>query len=192
MGHGEKTVRRLDGYTVGYALCGSFCTHGKSVEALSRIAAAGAQIVPIVSETVYMTDTRFGTAADLCARLAALCGRDVIHTIREAEPIGPESSLDLLIIAPCTGNTLAKLAHGITDTSVTMAAKAQLRADRPVLLAVSSNDALSANRANLAVMKRRPHVTLLKTFCDDPVKKPYSLVPRFDLLPRAAADLLLG
>ena len=110
---------------IGYAICGSFCTHARATDTLRTIRARGHEILPIVSEIVYETDTRFGTADDLISELESICGRKVIHTIAAAEPLGPKTPLELLIIAPCTGNTLAKMANGITDTSVTMAASSQ-------------------------------------------------------------------
>ncbi|MBQ3065822.1 MAG: dipicolinate synthase subunit B [Clostridia bacterium] len=175
---------------IGYAMCGSFCTHKKSMAALRALCSDGYDIQPIVSETVFSTDTRFGQAAALIAEMETLCGRPVIHTIAGAEPLGPISPLELLIIAPCTGNTLAKMANGITDTAVTMAAKAQLRADRPVLLGLCTNDALSANLQNIARMHTRRHVSFLPMSLDDPIKKPYSLVCDFDALPARIPSLI--
>ena len=135
---------------LGYALCGSFCTHAQSLKQLKNLIAAGYEVQPIVSETVFCTDTRFGSAQNLQRDLEELCGRPIIHTIPDAEPLGPKISLDALVVAPCTGNTLAKMANGITDTAVCMAAKAHLRCDRPMVLALASNDALSANLKNIA------------------------------------------
>ena len=175
---------------IGYALCGSFCTHARALDTLRTIRARGHEILPIVSEIVYETDTRFGTADDLISELESICGRKVIHTIAAAEPLGPRSPLDLLIIAPCTGNTLAKMANGITDTSVTMAAKAQLRADRPVLLGLASNDALSANLQNIAALHTRRHITFAPMAMDDKITKPYSLVCDFSAIPDLAESIL--
>ena len=175
---------------IGYALCGSFCTHAKSLAALEALIRAGYDVQPITSEHVFETDTRFGTARALIDRLEALCGRSVIHTIVGAEPLGPVCPLDLLVIAPCTGNTLAKLARGITDTAVTMAAKAQLRADRPVLIGLATNDALSSNLQNLALLSARRQISFLPLEADDPQKKPYSLVCRFDVMPEYVGRLL--
>lgn len=175
---------------IGYALCGSYCTHKKSLAALEVLISVGYDVQPIVSEHVFETDTRFGTARALVERLETLCQKPVIHTIAGAEPLGPVCPLDLLVIAPCTGNTLAKLARGITDTAVTMAAKAQLRADRPVLIGLATNDALSANLQNIAILSARKHVTFLPLEQDDPDKKPYSLVCRFDAIPEQVKKLL--
>ena len=175
---------------IGYALCGSFCTHARTLDTLRTIRDRGHEILPIVSEIVYETDTRFGTADDLIAELESICGRKVIHTIAAAEPLGPKTPLELLIIAPCTGNTLAKMANGITDTSVTMAAKAQLRADRPVLLGLASNDALSANLQNIAALHTRRHITFAPMAMDDKIAKPYSLVCDFSAIPDLAESIL--
>lgn len=175
---------------IGYALCGSFCTHARAVDTLRNLRARGHEILPIVSEIVYETDTRFGTADDLISELESICGRKTVHTIAAAEPLGPKTPLDLLIIAPCTGNTLAKMANGITDTAVTMAAKAQLRADRPILLGLASNDALSANLQNIAALHTRRHITFAPMAMDDKIGKPYSLVCDFGAIPELAESIL--
>ena len=167
---------------LGYALCGSFCTHAESLKQLKNLIAAGYEVQPIVSETVYTTDTRFGTAKSLKEELEHICNRYIIHTIPDAEPLGPKISLDALIVSPCTGNTLAKMANGITDTAVCMAAKAHLRCDRPMILALASNDALSANLKNIATMLSRKCVYFVPMHQDDPEKKPHSLVADFSLL----------
>ncbi|MBO5006972.1 MAG: dipicolinate synthase subunit B, partial [Clostridia bacterium] len=143
---------------IGYAFCGSFCTISKSIKVLSDLVAEGNEVQPIMSETAYSTDTRFGAAKDIVSQVERICKRPVIHTIVDAEPIGPRDYLDMLVIAPCTGNTLAKLAGGITDTAVTMAAKAQMRTGKPGVIALSSNDALSANLANIDKMSVRKNV----------------------------------
>ena len=164
---------------IGFAMCGSYCTHKKAVEQLERLVSID-HIQPIMSENVYSVDTHFGRAEALRERVSALCGRDIIHTVVDAEPLGPKTPLDTLVICPCTGNTLAKMANGITDTAVTMAAKAQLRANKPILIALASNDALSANLGNIAIMRQRKHVFFSRTTMDDPEKKPHSLVADFD------------
>ena len=175
---------------IGYALCGSFCTHARALDTLRCLRARGHEIRPIVSDIVSRYDTRFGRADDLLNELAQICGRDVIRTVVEAEPLGPKEKLDLLIIAPCTGNTLAKLACGITDTTVTMAAKAQLRADRPILLGLASNDALSANLQNIAALHMYRHITFTPMAMDDKTGKPYSLVCDFSAIPDLAESIL--
>ena len=142
----------------------------------------GYDILPVMSENVYYTDTKFGRADDLRKKVRELCGREIISSIVDAEPIGPKELLDILVICPCTGNTLAKLAQGITDTAVTMAAKAHLRSDRPLVIALASNDALSANLKNIGTMLNRKNVYFVPMSQDDPIKKPHSLVAEFDLL----------
>ena len=167
---------------IGYAFCGSFCTHGQSVSQLDNLKSKGLDILPIMSENVYNTDTRFGTAYDLINRVEQLTGNKTVHSIVEAEPLGPKIKLDALIIAPCTGNTLAKIARGITDTTVTMAAKAHLRSDRPTIIALCSNDALSANLQNISILLERKNVFFVPMKQDDPTNKPHSLVADFDKL----------
>ena len=167
---------------IGYALCGSYCTHRASLDELKSLLSQNYKIQPIVSENVYSTDTRFGTARALIDELEGLCGRKVIHSIVDAEPLGPKEPLDMLIICPCTGNTLAKIALGITDTSVTMAAKAHLRSNRPLVIALASNDALSANLKNIGVLLSRKSVYFVPLSQDDPQKKPHSLIADFSLL----------
>ena len=166
----------LEDKTVGFAVCGSFCTHAKAMEALEQVKARFARVVPIVSEAAADTDTRFGTAHDLMREMERICDRRVISDIKAAEPIGPQKLLDLLIIAPCTGNTLGKLAAGITDTTVTMAAKAHLRNGRPVVVAMSTNDGLSASLRNVGELMVRKGYYFVPFGQDDPVKKETSLV----------------
>jgi dipicolinate synthase subunit B len=145
-----------------------------------------------MSEVVYTTDTRFGKARDLVERVESICGRSVIHTIVCAEPLGPQHPLDALIISPCTGNTLAKLSCGITDTAVCMAAKAHLRTDRPLVLALASNDALSANLKNIAALLSRKSVYFVPMVQDDPSGKPHSMVADFSRVCETLSDALAG
>ncbi len=177
---------------IGYAICGSFCTHATSMRQLSHLLASGEEVQPIMSEVAYATDTRFHEALPFREELAARCGRPVIHTIADAEPLGPTKPLELLIIAPCTGNTLAKMAHGITDTAVTMAAKAHLRTGKPLLIALATNDALSSNLDNIARMSMRKSVYFVPLLQDDTEKKPYSLVCDFSRLGEALAAARRG
>ncbi len=178
--------------TIGFALCGSYCTHAQALAQLDALLMRGYNVVPIVSERVWETDTRFGTAQALRQSLAAKCGNEVIHTIRDAEPLGPARPLSALVICPCTGNTLAKLAAGVTDSAVCMAAKAHLRSDRPLLLALASNDAMSANLQNIATLLNRKNVFFVPVRQDDPTSKPHSLVAEFSQVPVALEQALTG
>lgn len=177
---------------IGYAFCGSFCTLQDSLCALSALRSAGEDIQPIMSDNVYGTDTRFITSEELRKKVLAITGKEIIHTIEKAEPLGPASPMEALIIAPCTGNTLAKIANGITDTAVTMAAKAHLRCDRPLLIALASNDAMSQNLQNISKLLTRRSVYLLPMKQDSPTKKPHSLVAEFERIPEALAELRRG
>ena len=169
---------------IGYAFCGSFCTHSQSVEEMVKLKECGYEILPIMSENVYSTSTRFGEAKDFIRKVENICEKEVIHTIVDAEPLGPKIELDALVIAPCTGNTLAKIARGITDTAVTMTAKAHLRADRPLVIALCSNDALSANLQNISILLERKHIYFVPMKQDDPTRKPHSLISEFNLVPK--------
>ena len=173
-------------------MCGSFCTHAKAMEALEQVKARFERVVPIVSQVVADTDTRFGKAHDLMREMERICDHRVITTIKGAEPIGPQKLLDLLIIAPCTGNTLGKLAAGVTDSSVTMAAKAHLRNERPVLIAPSTNDGLSASAASIGALLPRKYIYFVPFGQDDFEKKPTSLVANFSLVADAAQAALEG
>lgn len=178
---------------IGYAFCGSFCTFDESFGILSELKRVGyTDIMPIMSYSAYSTDTRFGKCGEWIEKIEDLCGREIIHTIDEAEPLGPKISLAALIIAPCTGNTLAKLANGITDTPVCMAAKAHLRSDRPLLIALASNDAMSANLSNIGVLLNRKNIYFVPMKQDEPVKKPHSLVADFASLPISLEHALKG
>ena len=177
--------------TLGFAMCGSFCTFNAVLTQLEAMRAEFPKIIPIMSTISYETDTRFGTAEDFRARLERACGQPVIHTIAQAEPIGPKKLLDVLVIAPCTGNTLAKLANGIADTPVTLAAKAHLRNERPIVIAVSTNDALAGNAENIGKLLARGHYFFVPMRQDSAIKKPRSVVADFTRLPetiRAALD----
>ena len=177
---------------IGYAFCGSFCTHERSLRALSELIAEGIEVQPIMSTVAYTTSTRFGKSEDLVRRVEELTGKRVIHTVEDAEPLGPKNPLDALIIAPCTGNTLAKLALGITDTAVTMAAKAHLRQDRPLLIALASNDAVSQNLKSIGMLYTRRSVYFVPLSQDDPERKPYSLVAEMERIPEASRAMRAG
>ena len=177
---------------LGYAMCGSFCTFGQAKELLRRLADDGYDITPIMSNNAYTTDTRFGTARDHIAEVEDICGKPLIHTIAQAEPIVPKALLDALLIAPCTGNTLAKLALGITDTAVTMAAKAHLRNARPLIIAPATNDALSASAKNIGALLNTKNIYFVPMAEDDPERKPTSIIADFSRAPDAVAAALEG
>ena len=176
---------------VGFALCGSFCTFSK-VFPIMELLSRDYQITPIFSETAYSMDTRFGSAAEHIELATEICGRPPIHTIVQAEPIGPKKLFDILVIAPCTGNTLAKLAHGIADGPVTMAAKSHLRNVRPVLIGVSTNDALSTAAENIGKLMAKKQYYFVPYRQDDPDGKPYSMVADFCAIPQALEAALEG
>lgn len=167
---------------IGFAMCGSYCTHRRALAELEKLVKQGHEILPILSENVASTDTRFGSASNLKRRLFELTGREAISTVVDAEPLGPKIKLDALVICPCTGNTLAKMAQGITDTAVSMAAKAHLRSNRTLVIALASNDALSSNLKNISTMLNRKNVFFVPMEQDDPNGKPHSLVASFELL----------
>ncbi len=172
----------MDKKTIGFALCGSFCTFAKVIPEIEKFATLGYNILPVMSDTAYKTDTRFGKANDFTSKIEAICKNKIISTIKDAEPIGPKSLLDALIIAPCTGNTLAKLACGICDTPVTMAAKAHLRNGKPLVIAVSTNDGLGINAKNIATLSNIKNIFFVPYGQDDFEKKPNSLVADMSLI----------
>ena len=176
---------------LGLAMCGSYCTYDKLFSAAKELADKY-DIVPIMSENAAETDTRFGTAVENIKRLMAISGKRVTCTIDEAEPLGPKYQMDILLIAPCTGNTLAKLANGITDTAVTMAAKAHLRNGRPILIALSTNDGLSGSAENIGKLLNRKNIYFVPFGQDDPKNKPHSLQADFSLLEESLSAALTG
>ena len=177
---------------IGYAFCGSFCTMGASLFEMEKLVLSGYDIQPIMSHNAYSTTTRFHKADEFRESVENICKRRIIHTVEEAEPLGPISPLEALVIAPCTGNTLAKLASGITDTAVAMAAKAHLRCDRPTLIALASNDALSQNLQSLGRLISRRSLYFVPMLQDDPKGKPHSLVAKIELIPEALRAALSG
>ena len=176
---------------LGFGICGSFCTHGQMLRVMEQLAEKY-DLYPVLSEISSSTDTRFGSKESLKKRIQELTGRDIITSIKDAEPLGPGTRLDAMLICPCTGNTLAKIAQGITDTAVTMAAKAHLRADRPLLIALASNDSLSANLSNISALLLRKQVFFVPMRQDDPAKKPHSLVADFTSVSDALSAALEG
>ncbi len=178
--------------TIGFAMCGSFCTFQKALDALKTLTQTGANVIPIMSEMSYNTDTRFGKAEDFRRLIKNITGNDIIYTIKDAEPIGPKNMLDLLVVLPCTGNSLAKIANGIADTTVTLAVKAHLRNQKPVLIAVSTNDGLGSAAKNIGALLNYKNLYFLPFSQDDYIKKPNSLVADFEKLPDAALAALEG
>lgn len=182
----------LSGKKIGFAMTGSFCTFSQVFPEAQRLADEGAELYPILSDNVWSLDTRFYTADQVKSRLEAICGRPIWHTLPEVEPIGPKHLLDLVIVAPCTGNSLGKLACGIIDTPVIMATKSHLRNGGPVLLAVSTNDALAMCAKNIGALLACRNFYFVPFRQDSPEKKPASLVARFDLIFESACAALEG
>ena len=177
---------------IGFAMCGSFCTHEKALEALRELTEIYETVIPILSETAAETDSRFGDAEELLRALEEMTGRKPLRDIPSVEPIGPKGLLDVLVVAPATGNTLAKLAAGITDTAVTMAVKAHLRNGRPVVIALASNDGLSAGAKNIGELLVRRNYYFVPFGQDDAVNKPTSLIADFKMLPETVDSALRG
>ncbi len=177
---------------IGCAMTGSFCTFKAVFEAWRALRATGAALTPILSFNAATVDTRFYPAAEARRIFEGIAGRAPLTTLAEVEPIGPKKLLDALVIAPCTGNTLAKLANGVADTPVTLAAKSHLRNGRPVVIAVSSNDALAQNAKNIGLLLSMKHIYFVPFAQDDAFGKPNSLVAKFDKLPETVAAALAG
>lgn len=176
--------------TVGFALCGSFCTFKKVIPQIEKLVNEGYRVIPIMSHMAYTTDTRFGKARDFNEQIETICKENIIYTISGAEPIGPKELLDVLVIAPCTGNTLGKLANGISDTSVTLAVKAHLRNQRPVIIAVSSNDALGTSARNIGTLMNSKNIYFVPMEQDDYINKPNSIVADFKYIPDTVREVL--
>jgi len=183
---------RLAGKTVGFGIAGSHCSYEEVLPQIARLREEGATVVPVISETVRTTDTRFGTAEELRRRLMELTGFTPIDSIVDAEPTGQKKTFDAFVVAPCTGSTLARLANAITDSPVIMAAKGTLRNGRPIVIAVSSNDILSGNALNLAVLLMRKYVYFVPFGQDNPEVKPWSCVADFDLITDTVVAALEG
>ena len=172
----------MNNIKIGYALCGSFCTFSKSLKQLQKLVELDYDILPIMSYNAYNTNTRFGLASEFIEKIENMCNKKIINSINDAEPIGPKKLVDILIISPCTGNTLAKLSNAITDTPVTMAAKSHLRIGRPLLIALATNDALGASAQNIGKLLNTKNVYFVPMKQDDPKNKPNSLVADMDLI----------
>lgn len=185
-------IEKLSGLRVGFAVCGSFCTFESVFDELRELVSLGCEVTPIMSHNAYTLDTRFGTAQQHAARMYEITGKTVIHDIPSAEPVGPKKMFDVLVVAPCTGNTLAKLALGIVDTPVCMAVKSHLRNERPVVIAASTNDALSGAAKNIGALRNYKNFYFVPLAQDDPLAKPFSLVADFRLIPRTILAALDG
>ncbi len=166
----------LKNVKIGFALTGSFCTFEKTIEQIENLVKLGSDVIPIMSYNSYNLDSKFGKASDHIDRIKLLTGKEIIHSIQDAEPIGPKQMTDIMIICPCSGNTIAKLANGITDTPVTMAAKSHLRNQRPLVVAISTNDALSGSAENIGKLLNRRNYYFVPFRQDNPITKPNSLV----------------
>lgn len=177
---------------IGFAITGSFCTFAKVIPELEKIVSEGADVLPVISYVVDTYDTKFGRAEEWKTKIEAITGKKLLKTIVDSEPIGPKALVDIMVVAPCTGNTLGKLANGITDTPVTMACKAHLRNNRPLLIAIATNDGLGANAKNLGLLLNSKNVYFVPFKQDDPIKKYNSLNARFDLLIPAIQKALKG
>lgn len=178
--------------TVGYALAGSHCTIEEVLPEIKRFVDAGANVIPIVSQSLITTDTRFGTAAQWKAELERITGNEIIATIVQAEPLGPAKKIDVLAIAPCTGNTTSRLANAITDSAILMAAKSQMRNGRPIVIAISTNDGLGLNAANIAKLLVTKNIYFVPFGQDDPINKPNSLIARMDYVLETCEQALAG
>lgn len=187
-----KGETELSEVKIGYALTGSFCTFEKAFEAVKKLVELKADVTPIMSFNAYSIDTRFGSCEKMQNKFKEITGKEIIHTIEDAEPIGPKKMFDILIIAPCTGNTLSKLANNITDTPVTLAVKSHLRNSRPVLIGISSNDALSGSASNIGKLLNRKNYFFVPFSEDNPKEKPRSIVSDFSLIPLSAHYALSG
>lgn len=172
----------LSGKNIGIAITGSFCTYDKIIEEIKNIVAQGANVYPILSYNAQTIDCRFGKAQNFCETITTITGHEPITTIVEAEPLGPKNKLDILIIAPCTGNTLAKLQNGITDTPVLMAAKGHLRNNKPLVISIATNDALSMNFKNIGELLNSKHFYFVPFGQDNYKSKPNSMIAHTDLI----------
>ncbi len=175
----------LKGVNIGYCICGSFCTLKSSLKQMENLVELGGKITPVMSYSVLNTDTRFGSSDFFIDSIEKICGQKIIKTIKDAEPIGPQNLIDIMLVAPCTGNTLAKLNSGIVDTPVLMAVKAHIRNNKPVLLALATNDALGANLENIGGLINKKNFYFVPFGQDDYKKKPKSMIADFEKIPDA-------
>ena len=182
----------FDGVKIGFAICGSFCTFASAFSEVEKLVEMGADVTPIMSYNASSLDTRFGKAKEHIEFLEKTCKKPVINSIVDAEPIGPKKMFDILAVAPCTSNTAAKLALGITDSPVTMAVKSHIRNARPVVIAMSTNDALGGAEKNIGVLRTLKNYYFVPVYQDDPIKKPNSMIAAFDMLPQTISSALNG
>ncbi len=182
----------IEGLKIGFALTGSSCNFSYIFPIIEDLAYKGADIYPIISHAVDTFDTRFGSAEEWKKRFEEITGKKIIRTIVEAEPVGPKLNLDVLVVAPCTGNTIAKLANAVTDTSVTMACKAHLRNQRPLVLAIATNDGLGASAKNIGLLINTKHIYFVPFGQDDAENKPNSLIAKFDNIEETVEKALAG
>ena len=182
----------LENKNIGFAMCGSFCTFEKAFSTAQELVSLGANVIPIMSFNARNISSRFGTADENASILEDICHKKIISSIEEAEPIGPKKLLDALVVVPCTGNTLAKLALGITDTPVTMAVKSHIRNMRPVVIAISTNDALANSAKNIGMLMNYKNYFFVPYMQDDSASKPNSLVAKYELIPEAIISALDG
>lgn len=180
------------GIRIGFAMTGSFCSFDRCFKQAELLAEQGAELIPVISENVAEISTRFGSNVENLKRIEEICGRKAIATVEDAEPIGPKNMTDIMVVAPCTSNTTAKLALGITDTAVTMSVKSHLRSGKPVVLAIASNDSLLASAKNIGELFNRKNYYFVPMLQDDVVKKPASLVARFEMIPEAISAAFDG
>lgn len=183
---------KFENLKIGFILTGSFCTFSKVIPKIKELRDMGADILPIMSYNAYNLDTKFGKASDFINEIELITGKKIIHTIQEAEPIGPKGLTDIMIIAPCTGNTIAKLANDIIDTPATMAAKSHLRNNRPLVISISTNNGLSGNAENIGKLLNRKNYYFVPFKQDNPITKPRSLVFDFSYIPKTIEYALKG
>ena len=176
--------------TIGFVMCGSFCTLSKAIEQMKILSNMGYNILPIMSYNVFKFDTKFGKASEFISEVEKISGKKIIHTIQEAEPLGPKKMVDIVLVAPCTGNTLAKLSCGITDTPALMAIKSNLRIRKPIVISLATNDALGASAKNIGKLLNTKNIYFVPLKQDDPQKKPLSLIANFDLIPKTLEKAL--
>lgn len=183
-------MKSLKNLKLGVALCGSFCTFKKTVELIQQLVDLGVEVFPIMSYNAYNTTTRFGKAEDFIEQIETITGKPIIHSLVSAEPLGPKGIIDAILVAPCTGNTLSKIAHAIVDTPVALATKALMRNNKPVIIAISTNDGLGLNLENMGKLLTNQNVYFVPFGQDDHVNKPHSLISDYNLVPETLESAL--